>query len=69
MIFELAKDFHDAVAAMPREHPKRWMLELLKESLEGFCVRYSASSKIRCSALTCWRTAPARPGAPSSMPV
>ena len=42
MIFELAQDFHDAVAAVrlcqgsggqvPKEHPKRWMLELLEKA-------------------------------------
>lgn len=42
MIFELAQDFHNAAAAIPRrqsyagqvprEHPKRRMLELLEEA-------------------------------------
>ena len=33
VIFDLAQDFHDAVAAMPREHPKHRMLELLEEAI------------------------------------
>ena len=33
MIFELAQDFHDVLAAMPREHPKYRMLELLEEAI------------------------------------
>lgn len=33
MIFELAKDFSAALAAMPADHAKRRMLELLKEAI------------------------------------
>ncbi|MBN2131666.1 MAG: hypothetical protein JW741_19360 [Sedimentisphaerales bacterium] len=33
MLFELAQDFHDAVTAMPREHSKHRMLELLEEAI------------------------------------
>ena len=33
MIFDLAKDFSDALAAMPADHPKRRMLELLEEAI------------------------------------
>lgn len=33
MIFELALDFHGAVEAMPRDHPKHRMLELLEEAI------------------------------------
>lgn len=33
MIFELAKDFHDAGAVIPREHPKHRMFELLEEAI------------------------------------
>ena len=32
MIFELAQDFHDAVAAMPEGHARRRMLGLLEEA-------------------------------------
>jgi len=35
MIFSLAQDFHDAVPAMPREHPKHRMLELLRNAERG----------------------------------
>ena len=33
MIFELAKDFHDTVAEMPPEHPRRRMLSLLEDAI------------------------------------
>jgi hypothetical protein len=33
MIFELAQDFHDAVVAMPTNHPKRRILSLLEEAI------------------------------------
>ena len=33
MIFELAQDFRNVLAAMPREHPKHRMLELLEEAI------------------------------------
>lgn len=33
MIFDLAQDFHDAVAATPSDHPKHHMLELLEEAV------------------------------------
>jgi hypothetical protein len=33
MIFDLAKDFSAALAAMLEEHPKRRMLELLEEAI------------------------------------
>ena len=33
MIFSLAQDFHEAVAALPWEHPKHRMLELFEEAI------------------------------------
>ena len=33
MIFDLVKDFSDALAAMPREHPRRRMLSLMEEAI------------------------------------
>jgi|GEM_PF-6676387 len=33
MIFELAQDFQNAVAAMPAEQPKHCMLSLFKEAI------------------------------------
>ncbi|MCK4602652.1 MAG: hypothetical protein KAU28_09310, partial [Phycisphaerae bacterium] len=43
MIFDLAKDFSVAVAAMPEEHPRHRMLELLEEAIRRdihFIARY-----------------------------
>ena len=43
MIFDLAKDFAAALAAMPAEHPKRRMLTLLEEAIRcdiHFIARY-----------------------------
>src|SRR3990170_2680783 len=56
MIFELAKDFHDAVAAMPREHPKHRMLELLEEAIRRdihFIARHP-TTLFQCLWNTCW---------------
>lgn len=33
MIFDLAKNFSDVLAAMPTDHPKRCVLELLEEAI------------------------------------
>ena len=33
MIFDLVEDFADALAAMPAEHPKRRILEVLEEAI------------------------------------
>lgn len=46
MVFQLARDFHEAVTAMPIEHQKHRMLELLEEatcslSRQGFRCRIS----------------------------
>ncbi|MCX5768656.1 MAG: hypothetical protein NTZ09_00060 [Candidatus Hydrogenedentes bacterium] len=38
MIFQLAQDFHAAVDAMPRKHPKHRMLELIEEAILLFAV-------------------------------
>ena len=56
MIFELAQDFHDAVAAMPREHPKHRMLELLEEASRRdihFIARHP-TTLFQCMWNTCW---------------
>src|SRR4030042_1722211 len=47
MIFELAQDFHNTVAAMPKEHPRHRILELLEEAIRRdihFIARYLLSS-------------------------
>jgi len=33
VIFDLARDFSDVLAAIPREHPKRRTLELFEEAI------------------------------------
>jgi len=56
MIFELAQDFHDCVAAMPREHPKHRMLELLEEAVRRdihFIARHP-TTLFQCMWNTCW---------------
>jgi WD40 repeat protein len=56
MIFELAQDFHDAVAAMPGEHPNHRMLELLEEAIRQdihFIARHP-TTLFQCMWNTCW---------------
>ncbi len=56
MIFSLAQDFHDAVTAMPREHPKHRMLELLEEAIRRdihFIGRHP-TTLFQCMWNTCW---------------
>ena len=56
MIFELAQDFNDVVAAMPREHPKHRMLELLEEAIRRdvhFIARHP-TTLFQCMWNTCW---------------
>jgi hypothetical protein len=50
MIFELTQDFHDAVAVMPRGHPKHRMLELLEEAIRRdihFIARHPTNPFLR----------------------
>ena len=56
MIFELARDFQDAVAAMPAGHPKHRMLKLLEEALRRdihFIDRH-ATTLFQCMWNSCW---------------
>jgi hypothetical protein len=56
MIFELAQDFCNAIAAMPREHPKHRMLELLEEAIHcdmHFIARHP-TTLFQCIWNTCW---------------
>jgi len=56
MIFELAKDFNDAVAAMPAAHTRRRMLELLDEAIRRdihFIDRHP-TTLFQCMWNTCW---------------
>ncbi len=56
MIFELAKDFHDAVAALSKEHPKHRILELLEEAIRRdihFIARHP-TTLFQCLWNTCW---------------
>jgi len=56
MIFELAEDFAEALAAMPADHPKRRMLGLLEEAVRRdihFVARYP-TTLFQCLWNTCW---------------
>jgi WD40 repeat protein len=56
VIFELAQDFHDAVASMPSGHPRHWILELLEEAIHGdihFIARHP-TTLFQCMWNTCW---------------
>ncbi len=56
MIFELAKDFADAIAAMPREHPMRRTLELFGEAIRRdihFIDRHR-TTLFQCMWNLCW---------------
>ena len=56
MIFELAQDFRDAVAAMPREHAKHHMLGLIEEAIRRdihFIDRHP-TTLFQCMWNTCW---------------
>jgi WD40 repeat protein len=56
MIFELVTDFSAALAAMPREHPKHRMLELLEEAVRRdvhFIDRHP-TTLFQCLWNTCW---------------
>ncbi|MCC6794082.1 MAG: WD40 repeat domain-containing protein, partial [Candidatus Hydrogenedentes bacterium] len=56
MVFELARDFHDALAAMPREHPKRSALELFEEAIRRdihFIDRHP-TTLFQCMWNLCW---------------
>jgi len=56
MIFELVKDFADALAAMPAEHPKQRMLELLQEAVRRdihFVARHPTTF-FQCMWNVCW---------------
>ncbi|MCC6797783.1 MAG: WD40 repeat domain-containing protein [Candidatus Hydrogenedentes bacterium] len=56
MIFELARDFTDALAAMPREHPKRRTLALFEEAIRRdihFIDRHP-TTMFQCMWNLCW---------------
>jgi len=56
VIFSLAQDFHDAVAAIPPGHPKHRMLELLEEAIRRdihFIARHP-TTLFQCMWNTCW---------------
>jgi len=56
MIFKLAEDFADALAAMPADHPKPRMLELLQEAVRRdihFVARHP-TTLFQCMWNLCW---------------
>ena len=76
MILELARDFADALAAMPADHPRRRMLRLLEEAVRRdihFVARHP-TTLFQCLWNTCWwydcpaAEAYCEPGAMSSAP-
>lgn len=57
MIFELAKDFAAALAAMPTKHPKWRMLTLLEETIrrDNRFIGRHPTTLFQCMLNTCWR--------------
>jgi WD40 repeat protein len=56
MIFDLAKDFSHALAAMPQDHPRRRILTLLEEAIRRdihFIARHP-TTLFQCLWNTCW---------------
>ncbi|HUT35332.1 MAG TPA: WD40 repeat domain-containing protein [Planctomycetota bacterium] len=56
MIFDLVKDFHDALAAMPASHPRHHILSLLKEAIRRdihFIARHP-TTLFQCTWNSCW---------------
>ena len=56
MILDLAADFAAALDALPRDHPKRRMLELLEEAIRRdihFIARHP-TTLFQCMWNTCW---------------
>ena len=56
MIFELARDYADALAAIPRDHPKRRTLELFEEAIRRdihFIDRHP-TTLFQCMWNLCW---------------
>ena len=56
MIFELAGDFGEALAAMPAEHPKRRMLGLLEEAVrrDSHFIARHPTTLFQCLWNICW---------------
>ncbi len=56
MIFELAQDFHDALAAIPPEHPRFWMPELLEEAIrhDVHFIDHHPTTLFQCMWNSCW---------------
>ena len=57
MIFELAQDLHDALAAMPREHTKHRILRLLEEAIRRdihFIARHPGTVPVALLLLEAW---------------
>jgi|GEM_PF-6566074 len=56
MIFELAQDFHEALAAMPKEHPRRRILGLLEEAIrmDLHFINCHSTTLFQCMWNNCW---------------
>ena len=56
MIFELAEDFHDALAAIPKDHPRHRILALLEEAIRRdiHFIEQHPTTLFQCMWNTCW---------------
>ena len=56
MIFELTQDFHDALAAIPHEHPRRRILELFEEAIRRdiYFINRHPTTLFQCMWNLCW---------------
>ncbi|GMW02373.1 MAG: hypothetical protein AMXMBFR84_35090 [Candidatus Hydrogenedentota bacterium] len=56
MIFELARDYTDAIATIPRDHPKRGALELFEEAIRRdiHFVERHPTTLFQCMWNLCW---------------
>lgn len=56
MIFDLVKDFSDVLEAMPREHPRYWILKLLDEAIRRDVqfIDQHPTTFFQCLWNTCW---------------
>ena len=56
MIFDLIKDFYDALATMPADHPRRRVLSLLEEAIrrDVHFIDQHPTTMFQCMWNTCW---------------
>jgi len=56
MIFELAQDFHDALAALPQKHPRQRIVQLFEAAIRrrGTWIDHHPSTLFQCMWNLCW---------------